>query len=199
MKALDFNLPNEIKHSFEKGEVTFRNNRFLLFEANAIGLLRQNIIETLGMDEARKMFLKFGYVNGYSDFMEMKTSYEFDNEIELLSAGPIMHTWRGVNKAGIKQLHFNRAEGEFYIHGQWLNSFEAEQHLTYSEISSEPACWSLMGYSSGWCSAFFGSKVISIEFSCVGKGDDNCECEIKPPDDWDYEIAKPYIEALKEF
>ena len=199
MKAIDFNLPKEIKYSFENGETIFRNNRIVIFDVNAIGLLRQNLIKSLGMNEARALFLKFGYVNGYADFMQIKTSYKFDNEMELLSAGPVIHTWEGIVKATPKELSFDRAKGEFYFTGIWTNSYEAEQHLTFFEPFFEPVCWSLMGYSAGWSSAFFGSKLISIESACVGKGDSQCEWEIKPPDAWDYEVAKPYIEALKEF
>lgn len=199
MKAADFNLPKEINYSFEEGEVTFKNNRFLLFDANAMGLLRYELVQKLGTYETRKLFLKFGYINGYADFLQFKTSYEFDNEIELLSAGPIMHTWEGIVKAIPKEIRFDRSTGEFYFTGIWKNSYEAEQHLTYSEPSPEPVCWSLMGYSAGWCSAFFGSKLISIEPTCVGKGDKNCGWEIKPPGEWDFELAKPYIEALNEF
>ena len=92
----------------------------------------------------------------------------------------------------------DRDKGEFYFTGVWTNSYEAEQHLTFNDNSHEPVCWSVMGYASGWCSAFFGSKVIAIEPVCMGKGDDHCEWKIQPPQAWGEE-ALPYIEALKEF
>lgn len=199
MKAADFNLQKDIQFSLETGTVTFRNNRMFILDANAMGLLRQDIIKAIGMDKARSLFLKFGYVHGYSDFMQTKLNYNFDDEMELLKAGPVLHTWEGLVKAIPKAIHFNREKGEFYFTGTWLNAFEAEQHLTFNPPASEPVCWTLMGYSAGWCSAFFGSKLISIEPLCVGKGDDHCEWEIQPPEAWDYEKAKPYIEALKEF
>ncbi len=199
MKATDFNLKKEIKISFKSGEITFKNNRFLVIDTNTMGAIRYNLIEHLGKDSAKALLLKFGYINGYSDFMEAKIGYEFDNETELLSVSSIMQTWKGITKAEIKKLHFNRDKGEFYAHGIWTNSFECEQHLTYYEVSSEAACWMLAGYSSGWYSAFFGSKVIAIETLCTAKGDDHCECEIKTPEAWNYKLAKPYIEALKEF
>lgn len=199
MKATDFNLRKELYFSPDIGVTTLRNNRMLIFDSNAIGLLRQNIIKSIGMDAARNLFLKFGYVHGFSDFMQVKLYYKFDNEIELLKAGPVIHTWEGLVKATPKELHFDRDKGEFYFTGIWQNAFEAEQHLTFNPPATEPICWALMGYSAGWCSAFFGSKLISIEPLCVGKGDDHCEWEIQPPEAWDQEKAKPYIEALKEF
>jgi hypothetical protein len=82
--------------------------------------------------------------------------------------------------------------------GIWSNSYEAEQHLTFNEISDQPVCWSLMGYASGYATAFFGSPVIAIEPVCVGKGDDHCEWKLQHLSAWGEE-AKPYMEALRPF
>jgi len=199
MKAKDFNFQKELKYSFETGQVTLKNSRVLILDTNAIGLLRYNLIELLGMEATRALFLQLGYINGYSDFMQFKTTHEFDDDNELLTLGPIMHSWEGVVKAVPKEIRIDKNKGEFYFSGVWIGSYEAEQHLIYYKPWSEPVCWSLMGYSSGWSSAFFGSKLIAIESLCIGKGDDHCEWEIQPPEVWDYEKAKPYIEALKEF
>ena len=35
----------------------------------------QNLINEFGFEKARKIFLKFGYHNGYSDFMQMKINF----------------------------------------------------------------------------------------------------------------------------
>ena len=71
----------------------------------------------------------------------------------------------------------------------------AEQYLTFNHPADQPVCWSLMGYASGWSTAFFGSPLIAIEPVCMGKGDDHCEWKIQSPEDWGDE-ARPYIEAL---
>ena len=69
---------------------------------------------------------------------------------------------------------------------------------TVQETEQEPVCWTLMGYASGWCTAFFGTPLLAIEPLCVGKGDDRCEWEIQPLDAWG-DKAAPYVKALKEF
>jgi hypothetical protein len=198
MKATDFNLSKEIKFSLETGITTFRDSRLVLFDANAIGLLRQNLIDELGMGKARSFFLKFGFQNGYADFMQMKISYEFDSEIDLLASDPVIHTYEGIVQATPKELRFNRETGEFFFTGVWSNSYEAEQHLSYNHKSTEPVCWSLMGYASGWCTAFFGKLIIGIEPICVGMGDPHCEWLLKPLAEWGEEV-KPYYEAYKVF
>jgi hypothetical protein len=198
MKATDFDLSKDLQFSLQTGVTTFRNSRFVIFDANAIGLLRQNLIRQLGVPQAREFFLRFGFQNGYSDFLQMKINYAFDTEIDLLASGPVIHTWEGVVQATPRDIRFDRSAGTFYFTGVWSNSYEAEQHLCFDEPSSEPVCWSLMGYASGWCTAFFGSALVAIEPVCVGKGDDHCEWLIQPPAAWGSEAA-PYLDAYQPF
>jgi hypothetical protein len=196
MKASEFNLAKDLRFDPQNGLTTFRNSRILIFDANAIGLLRQNLIETLGFDKAREFFLRFGYQNGYANFMQMKLNYTFDSELELLSSGPMIHTWEGIVHAQPTEIHYDRAKGDFYFTGIWANSYEAHQHLCYRHEASVPVCWSLTGYASGWCTAFFGSPLLAIEPLCVGKGDDHCEWKVQPPAAWGDE-ANLYLHVMQ--
>ncbi len=198
MKATDFDFSKDLKFNLETGLTMFKDSRLVIFDTNAIGYLRNKLIDEIGWSKAREFFLKFGFQNGFADFMQMKVNYTFDSEMDLLASGPVIHTWEGVVKATPTEIRFDRNKGEFYFTGIWSNSYEAEQHLSYFETAKEPVCWSLMGYASGWCSGFFGAKLIAIEPVCVGKGDENCGWLIQPPAAWG-DVAKPYIEALQEF
>jgi hypothetical protein len=196
MKATDFNMAKDIAFNTQTGVVTFRDTRLLLFDANTIGLLRQNLVKELGWEKARRFFLCFGYEQGYADFMQMKVNYTFDTDMDLLASGPVIHTWEGIVQATPKEIRFDRKTGEFFFTGVWTNSYEAEQFLSFNRQAKEPVCWSLMGYASGWCTAFFNKPILAIEPVCVGKGDDHCEWLAKPIKDWGPE-AEPYIEALQ--
>ena len=198
MKASDFDLSRDIKFDPKRGINEFRGSRLVIFDANAIGFLRQKLIGVAGWERARGLFLELGFQHGYSDFLQMKMSYQFDTEMDLLAAGPVIHTWEGIVQATPTEIHFDRKTGDFYFTGVWTNSYEAEQHLMFRPPASEPVCWSLMGYASGWCTAFFGKPLLAIEPVCMGKGDKTCEWLIKPAGEWGDE-AKPYIDALKEF
>ena len=198
MKSSDFNLSKELKFNLETGITSFQQSRLVIMDANSMGLLRQKLIDTLGQDKARDLFLKFGYQNGYSDFMQMKLAYRFDSEMDLLASGPVMHTWEGIVQATPLELRFDRSTGEFYFPALWKNSWEAEQHLCFNEASKQPVCWSLMGYASGWSTAFFGKPLLAIERACAGRGDDHCEVIIQPPSAFGQEAA-PYVEAYREF
>lgn len=184
-----------MKFDMEKGVTTFKDSRLVIFDANAIGLLRQSLIKELGKEKAREFFLRFGFQNGYSDFLQMKLNFDFDSEMDLLASGPVIHTWEGIVHAAPLEIKFDRETGEFFFTGKWSNSYESEQHLSNNEEDNEPVCWTLMGYASGWCTAFFGKPLLAIEPVCVGKGDDHCEWKIMPTGEWGEE-AKPYLDAL---
>jgi len=197
MKANDFNMPAEIHFDFDKGITSFRDTRLLLFDANAFGLLRQSLVKELGWERARRLLLRFGYQQGYSDFMQMKVNYQFDSPIDLLASGPVIHTWEGIVHAKPKEIRINPETREFYFTGVWSNSYEAQQHLCFSDPAKEPVCWSLAGYASGWCTAFWQAPILGLEPVCMGKGDACCEWELKPAKEWGPEAA-PYLEALKD-
>ncbi len=196
MKATDFNLASDLKLNVETGIATFRNTRLVILDAGSLGLLRATIVKELGVERARALFLRFGFTNGHSDFGQMKKKYSFDSEMDLLASGPVIHTWEGIVKASPTGIRFDRKTGDFLFTGEWSNSWEAEQHLCHFEASREPVCWTVMGYASGWCTAFFGSPLLAIEPTCAGKGDLHCGWLIQPPGRFGPEAA-PYVEALR--
>ncbi len=198
MKATDWNLAKEIRFDPSRGIVTFRNSRLVIFDATAIGLLRQNLIGSLGMASAREFFIRFGYQNGYSDFVQTRAGHEFASEDDLLASGPVLHTWEGIVKATPSEIRYDHNSGEFFFTGIWENSYEAEQHLMFNNPNGESVCWSLAGYATGWCTAFFGSPLLAVEPKCVGKGDPHCAWLIQPPDRYGSE-AEPYLKALRPF
>ncbi|HYA24163.1 MAG TPA: XylR N-terminal domain-containing protein [Terriglobales bacterium] len=199
MKAADFNFSRDLKFNIQTGITTFKDSRLIILDANAMGLLRQKLLDTLGPDKARELLLQFGYQNGYSDFVQTKLAYRFDSEMDLLATGPVLHTWEGIVLATPKpEARIDRQKGEFFFPVVWKNSYEAEQHLCFNKPAQQPVCWTLMGYASGWASAFVGKRILAIESSCAGKGDAHCEVLLQPEPAWGKEAA-PYIAAYKEF
>ncbi len=197
MKNSELNFREHLRFHPEKGINSFHDSRIILFEADAIGLLRQNLLEELGWEQTQAFFLRLGFQHGYADFLQVKVNYEFDSERELLASGPVIHTWEGLVRAVPGEISYDRDEGTFRFAGSWYNSYEAEQHLAYNETSREPVCWSLTGYASGWCTAFFGKPLLALEERCEGMGHDHCTWQIKPPEAWGNEAA-PQLAALRE-
>ncbi len=195
MKATDFDLSKDLILDPASGIASFRNSRMVVMDAAALGLLRQNLLEALGLEKTRAFFLRFGYSAGYSDFKQMKKKYTFDTDMDLLASGPVIHSWEGIVSARPGELRFSRETGDFYFTGDWVNSYEAEQYLSFNPVCDSPVCWSLAGYASGWGTAFFERPLLAMESRCVGKGDASCGWLIQPPAEFGDE-ARPYMEAL---
>jgi hypothetical protein len=184
MKATDFNLQRDIQFNLSTGITTFKNSRLVILDAGALGLLRQKLIKELGVTKARNLFFQFGFQNGYADFMQMKMNYTFDTPQDLLASGPVIHTWEGIVQATPKDVKLDLAKKEISFTGVWKNSYEAEQHLCFNSVAKDPVCWSLTGYASGWTTAFIGKPHLAMEPACMGKGDPNCEWDIRPLEAW---------------
>jgi len=89
----------------------------LIFDADALGLLRQKLTEEMGPSGTREFFLKFGYQYGSSDFVQMKINETFDTGMDLLASGSVIHTWEGIVQATPKEIRFDRTRGKFYLSG----------------------------------------------------------------------------------
>lgn len=198
MKAADFDLERDLQYGAQQGVNVFHANRMVTFNADAIGLLRQQLIDSVGTERARELLLRFGFQSGYADYLQMETGYDWETPDDLLEVGPALHTQEGIVAVEPEEMSYDRETGEFYFRGLWHNSYEAQQHVIHNGESDHPVCWSLMGYGSAWCSGFMETPVLELERQCVGMGDDVCEWEIKPLDEWD-ERADPYVAALEDF
>ncbi|NJN95796.1 MAG: PAS domain S-box protein [Anaerolineales bacterium] len=140
---------------------------------------------------------RFGYSQGRGDAAMLAETFNWETDMDWLAAGPSLHMLEGVVQVLPEFIEFNRETGSFYMHGAWLNSYEAEEHLRRFGQSTQPVCWTLTGYASGYATRFFGKELLAIETECVGKGDSRCYWEIRPIDDWGAE-AEPYRAALKQ-
>ncbi|HEX2911122.1 MAG TPA: XylR N-terminal domain-containing protein [Chloroflexia bacterium] len=194
MKAQDLKLGTILKFEEDHGIITFKNNRFLLIDAEAMGLLRREIIAMLGYDMARRLLTRYGYVCGYSDSLRLRQDYDWDSEEEWMMAGPMMHMLEGIVQVHPVELKYSRSEDTFNMRGEWLNSYEASQHIKHLGISNNPTCWTLAGYASGYASAFFDRQLVCIESKCVGKGDSACIWQITRP----HQLGPEGKQALKD-
>lgn len=181
----------------EQGTITLGENRMLLYHAEALGFLRQELIQSLGINLARGVLARFGYGCGYRDFLSTQrmTGLEADDP-ELILGGPRMHTVEGLVLADCRELNYNLEKGTFYMRGIWRNSYEAEQHIRLFGRGEEPVCWTLAGYASGYATGFMGRRIVAVERQCLGRGDDYCEYELMPEETWGDE-GKQDITALQ--
>ena len=177
MNPGELKLLELLKADEESGVIRFKHRRMLIFDADAMGLLRKELVETLGLERARRILTRFGYACGYRDALTSKELFDWQSDADWLAAGPRLHQMEGIVQA--RQLRLQMDKGGGFLEGEteWRHSYEAEQHLKHIGHSDSPVCWTLTGYASGHASAVFGSEVCCFETECVGRGDARCLVE----------------------
>jgi two-component system response regulator HydG len=186
VRAADLDLRELLHFQPEGGVIRFGDARALLLDAVALGLLRKELIETLGAVAARGVLTRFGYAHGWRTAEAMKTQFPWDDEAEWQRAGGRLHTLQGLVTVAPSP---KRVEGERpFAESIWHDSYEAEQHLLHLGQATEPVCWSLTGFASGYLSHAYGLEVYAREVRCRGKGDAVCHLVARRRDQWGQEI-----------
>ena len=174
MNSTKLSLFDLLKVDNAAGSIHFQHRRMLLMDADAMGLLRKELIDTVGIDRARRILTRFGYACGYRDALATKDWQTDKNIAEWWSHGPRLHTLEGVVRVRVLHSRIDLPNGIFEVDAELVNSYEAEQHRAHLGVAESPVCWTLLGYANGHSSAVFGREVYYSEKECVGKGDARC-------------------------
>src|ERR1043166_10050194 len=95
MRAADLDIHELLQFSPEGGIITFAGQRVLLLDAVALGLLRKELIDTLGLTAARAVLTRFGFAHGWRVAETLRTGFPWDSEEEWRIAGGGLHTVQG--------------------------------------------------------------------------------------------------------
>jgi two-component system sensor histidine kinase AtoS len=177
------------------GRISLGIDRHVLFDADAIGNMRRELIDNLGWDVSRGILERVGFQSGRDDARQLRSSYPWPSDLEWLRAGPRLHFLEGIVNVRVRQMEISRADHKFYMAGDWLDSYEAEQHLKHYGAGSRSVCWTLEGYATGYATEFFGEEIVCFETCCRGKGDPVCSFELRPAREWG-NVARPIQEML---
>ncbi|HEX7086916.1 MAG TPA: sigma-54-dependent Fis family transcriptional regulator, partial [Vicinamibacterales bacterium] len=156
----------------DRGEIRLHEQRVLILSAAALGLLRKELIETFGAGVARRLLLRFGYADGYHDAVNLRARSAWSTPADGLRAGVVLHTLEGIARVEITRVDVEA--GRFEAEYVWRNSYEVQQHLHHYGAATEPVCWSLVGYASGYASACLGEEVYFREVACAAQGASRC-------------------------
>jgi DNA-binding NtrC family response regulator len=187
MKAADLDLRELLQFEPRGGVLRFGGQRALLFDAVALGILRRELIQLLGLAGARGALTRFGYAHGWRTAETLKSAFPWDDESEWQSAGGRLHTLRGLVVAETTTRSDSTAAP--LVESVWHDSYEAEQHLLHLGQADEPVCWTLTGFASGYLSFCHGREVYCIEQRCRGKGDAICSLVGRVREAWGAELA----------
>ena len=166
------------------GVIRLHEQRVVILSAAAMGLLRKELIETLGIDIARRLLLRFGYADGYHDAVNLRERSAWTDPLEGLRAGATLHMLEGLVRAEFTSVEWDQTTGRFEAALDWHDSYEAEQHVHHYGTAADPACWSLTGYASGYASACLGQEIYFRETTCAAQGARRCTVAGRDAEAW---------------
>ena len=184
MRAADLDLRELLQFDPKGGVIRFANERALLLDAVALGLLRRELIDTLGLTGAR----------GGADPLRLRPrlAHRRDARARLpvgqrrrmeARRGPAAHP-AGPGRASSRR-HWDPATAPSRSRCRsGRTSYEAEQHLLHLGRAEEPVCWTLTGFASGYLSRAHGRDIYCLEERCRGKGDAVCRVVGRPIEEW---------------
>ncbi len=168
----------------DQGIIRLHEQRVVILSAAAMGLLRKELVDTLGLETTRRLILRFGFADGYHDAVSLRDRSKWASPLDGLRAGAVLHRLEGIVRAEIVKVEHDAISGRFEEQAEWHNSYAAEQHVHHFGKSAAPVCWSLVGYASGYASACLGQEVYFRETECLGQGAPKCSVVGKDAASW---------------
>lgn len=180
----------------EQGQVWLGEQRMLVMPVAASSFFRNELIKTLGAERAKGLFMRLGYYSGSMDaeLGESLRGQALSLE-EQFFAGPQLHALKGHVKAVPVNLELDLANDRFYSEFIWEGSFEVDA-ARQRGIQDEPACWTLLGYASGYATQLLGREVQYREVTCRACGHDECRIVGRLAGEWSDHQA--FADMLRE-
>jgi transcriptional regulator with GAF, ATPase, and Fis domain len=156
------------------GRIWLNDQRMLLLHSSAIGHLRRELIDTLGTDRARGLLTRAGYVAGARDAQLVRERWPRGEAANVFMAGTRLHSLEGLVKVTPLAFDFDIDRGNYEGEFLWEHSSEDDEHISAYGLGTEPACWSQIGYATGYVTSLFGQLVIFREVECRSMGASAC-------------------------
>ena len=156
------------------GRIWLNDQRMVLMHSSAMGHLRRELIDTLGLHRARGLLTRAGYVAGARDAELVRERWPGGDAAAVFMAGTRLHALEGVVKVTPMAFDFDIDRGTYEGEFLWEHSSEDDEHISAYGIGTEPACWSQIGYASGYVTTLFGQLVVFREIECRSMGASAC-------------------------
>lgn len=182
------------------GRIWLNDQRMMLMHGNSFGALRRELIDSLGIEKARGLFTRMGYLAGARDARMSRERWPDADFGALYKAQ--LHSLEGMVKVEPVSFQFDLEKGHFDGEYLWHDSIEADEHISAYGIGVCPSCWMLVGYATGHGSTLLGHLIIAREVGCRSMGDKVCRNICKSADLWDnidddmrYLNAEAFVDA----
>jgi DNA-binding NtrC family response regulator len=180
----DADLRRLIHFSAEDGRIWLAGQRMVLLHTAALAALRKEMIENVGPAQTRRCFTRAGFAAGQRDAALAREIRGNASLSDMFAVGPQLHMLEGAVRVTPLRFSADPETGAFDGEYDWEHSWEAEVHKHNYGLQADPVCWMLIGYASGYTSAFMGRTILFKETACMGKGDAHCRIVGKPLEQW---------------
>ncbi|RMF09102.1 MAG: AAA family ATPase, partial [Alphaproteobacteria bacterium] len=135
-----------LKFSPSDGRIWLDNRRMILLHTGALGALRTELIETLGVRRARALLTRMGYASGAQDAELAAKLRPQASFFDVFAVGPQLHALEGVVQVEPVRLEADVTKGQYYGEFLWKDSSEDEIHIETYGVGADPVCWMQIGY-----------------------------------------------------
>lgn len=178
-------LAEHLYFNAQEGIIWLGDQRMMLMQAQAFGALRQELVESMGIEYTRGVFTRLGYLSGTrSADLAIRTRTN-GTQLDILAAGAQLRSLTGMIEVTPVCIEVDQAKGYLYGEFLWKHSIESDMHIMTEGVSSDPICWMEVGYSSGFLTRLMGKRVLVRETECSAMGDDVCRAIAKPVEEWE--------------
>ncbi len=91
-------LTEALHFALGDGRIWLNDQRMVLMQSQVLGRLRQEIIDAFGMEAAKGIFMRVGYMQGVRDAELILKRFPNQDLTHALAAGPRVHTLEGFVK-----------------------------------------------------------------------------------------------------
>ena len=168
----------------DSGAIWLGDRRMVLMHTMALTALRQDLITSIGSEHARRILTRMGYAAGMCDAEYARKTRPDMSLHECFLVGPQLFMLEGAAHVTPVKLTFDIQAGQFCGEFSWDHSWEAYAHQQKYGLGTDPACWTLLGYASGYTSAFMGRLILYKETMCAACGADHCHIVGRPIEEW---------------
>ncbi len=185
-----------LRFNASTGHIWLDEQRMLLLHAKALAALRKELFDSLGVERARGLLVRMGFASGLHDGeLALKKRRVGMSTEEAFLLGPKLHSVEGIVSVEKVALDIDLSRGHFFGDFLWENCWEDEANVADFGFGEEPACWTQIGYASGYTSAFMGRLVFFKEIECRSQGDTRCRIVGQPAEVWRDEHYANYFRA----
>lgn len=179
-------LASQLRFNQKEARIWLHQSPMLLLHAHTFGVLRHELIESLGIKKARALLTRMGYQSGTRDAQMVMDIRENSDTESFFRGGPQLHGLEGFVLNEAYKLELDAAKGQFDGDFGWTRSTEAEVHIEqYGNANLFPVCWMQTGYAAGYASMVMGKSIIFKEVECAAMGYEACRVIGKPMDAWE--------------